>query len=182
MLKLFRHKKSAPVERISTDDLPNVERGEHTFGQHLQLVQLFDHYCSDEKALASLTSGTDVPFEFVSQVCKIMGVEIKGGVRSYARAIKYTEEVCNGVKSWLEKSSKLLKYEPTTDEVMAGYEELQKKQGQFGTIKAIAKEFGKSPDEVLEWEWVTVFTILFTDLEEAKYQKRLYANMGKKKG
>ena len=39
-------------------------------------------------------------------------------------------------------------------------------------IKALAKAYGKDPDEILRWQYGKVFGILYTDLEERKFEKK----------
>ena len=42
----------------------------------------------------------------------------------------------------------------------------------MSTIKALAKAYGKDPDEILQWQYAKVFGILYTDLEERKFEKK----------
>lgn len=86
---------------------------------------------------------------------------------------KYFEEICEGVLHWITLESKMLAYTPTDAQVRAGIKELSQNVGEFGTVKALAKQFGKDPDEILEkWDYAKVFLILYSDLEEYKYQEK----------
>lgn len=90
----------------------------------------------------------------------------------YGKLVSYLDEIIIGIKHWIDLEATLLKYEPTSEEMQAGINELSEKIGEFGTIKALAKTFGKDPDEILEWKYAKVFGILYTDLEEHKFQMR----------
>lgn len=81
--------------------------------------------------------------------------------------------IAEDFKTWVDREQQLLAYDPTPEEEQAGIKELAKKVGDFSTVKALGKAFGKDPDEILRWEYSKVFSILFTDLEEQKYEKRL---------
>lgn len=86
--------------------------------------------------------------------------------------IRRIYEITEGLRSWIEKEQQMLKYTPSTDEVAAGIEELGKRVGSMSTIKALAKAYSKDPDEILEWQYSKVFGILYTDLEERKFEKK----------
>lgn len=86
--------------------------------------------------------------------------------------VQYFDEICDGLKYWIEAEQRMLKYTPSIDEQNAGIMELSQRIGYMGTIKSLATRHGKSPDEVLEWEYGTVFGILYADLEESKFKDR----------
>lgn len=86
--------------------------------------------------------------------------------------VKRIYEITEGLRSWIEKEQHMLKYTPSSDEIAAGIEELGKKVGSMSTIKALAKAYGKDPDEILLWQYAKVFGILYTDLEERKFEKK----------
>lgn len=93
--------------------------------------------------------------------------------------------IAEGLQSWIDKEKTLLDYQPSADELAAGVKELGEKVGSMATIKALAKSYGKDPDEILRWEYSKVFGILYTDLEERKYemklQKRIYGKSQSRK-
>lgn len=93
--------------------------------------------------------------------------------KQYEDLIPYFNDICNGLKKWAEMEAQMLNNEPTDEELQAGVKEFMRKVGEFGTVKSIAKAYSKDPDEVLNWEYAKVFGILFTDLEESKFQRRL---------
>lgn len=88
------------------------------------------------------------------------------------RRVKALRRVVDEFKGWLDREQQLLNYEPEPDQVTAGIKELAKKVGDMGTVKALAKAYSQDPDAILQWEYSKVFGILFTDLEEYKYEKR----------
>ena len=75
------------------------------------------------------------------------------------RRVKALRRVVDEFKGWLEKEQQLLTFEPEPDQITAG-------------IKELAKAYSQDPDDILRWEYSKVFGILFTDLEEYKYEKR----------
>lgn len=87
--------------------------------------------------------------------------------------VKAFNHIIAGLTSWIEKEQKMLQYTPSSDELAAGVKELGEKVGNMATIKALAKAYSKDPDEILEWDYAKVFGILYTDLEERKYEKKL---------
>jgi hypothetical protein len=87
--------------------------------------------------------------------------------------LEYYREIIDGLTFWFEKEKELLDYQPEPEEIRAGIRELSAKVGPYGTIKAIAKNYARDPDEILQWKYGKVFGILYTDLEEFKYSKRL---------
>lgn len=92
---------------------------------------------------------------------------------TYVRAmVKYFNSIVEGIAYWGEKEAEMLYYEPSDEELRAGVREYSQRVGETATIKAIAKNFGQDPDQVLSWKYSKVFGILYTDLEEYKYSQR----------
>lgn len=87
--------------------------------------------------------------------------------------VKAFRHIVEGLKSWIEKEQQLLQYTPSSDELAAGVKELGEKVGNMSTIKALAKAYSKDPDEILRWDYSKVFGILYTDLEERKFETKL---------
>lgn len=86
--------------------------------------------------------------------------------------VREMRRITAGFSGWIEKEQQLLNYEPDADQLAAGVKDLAEKVGDMGTLKAIAKAYAQDPDAVLQWEYSKVFGILFTDLEEYKFDKR----------
>lgn len=87
--------------------------------------------------------------------------------------IRVFDRILNGFKEWIEKEQTMLKYTPSSEEMSAGIQELSAKVGSMATIKQIAKSYSIDPDKVLEWPYAKVFAILYTDLEERKFDEKL---------
>ena len=135
----------------------DIKAGKMTFGQRIELGKIFQG------------EGSDV--EKFNQTFKCLhGFQPK--VKEFKELIAYFHEILEGIRFWIEQEGHLLKYEPTAEELSAGIRQLSARIGEFGTIKALAKTYGRDPDEILQWEYSKVFGILYTDLEEHKYQKR----------
>lgn len=135
----------------------DIKGGKLTFGQRIDLGKLFQ---SD-----------------VSEVEKFEGVfEILHGYKlnilEYKSKLPYLKRIIEGLEFWTEQEQTLLKYDPSQEEIRAGIKEFSKKVGEFSTVKSLAKTYSKDPDEILNWEYGKVFGILYTDLEEFKFNRR----------
>lgn len=88
---------------------------------------------------------------------------------------KRLDEIVQAMLYWIEREKTSLDYTPTADEQAAGIAQFNKEVGVMGTIKALAKAYGEHPNNVLKWDYATVFEILRTDLAEVKYNRRFSA-------
>jgi hypothetical protein len=93
--------------------------------------------------------------------------------------MEYYNEIIDGLRYWIEQE-KLLKYEPSPEEIQAGILRMFEEVGEFGTIKALAKAYHIDPDAVLKWEYGKVFGILYTDMKEIVFNKSLNKVLEKK--
>jgi hypothetical protein len=143
----------------------DIKGGKLTFGQRIELGRIFQ------------TNDVDV-VKFDKVFLCLHKFEPK--ITEYPKLLDYFNRIVEGVAFWVEQEQTLLKYDPTAEEVQAGIKDLSDKIGEYGTVKAIAKNYGKDPDEILEWEYGKVFGILYTDLEEYKYQQRFNKVLEKK--
>lgn len=135
----------------------DVKAGKLTFGQRIALGKIIEK------------GGNE--YLMMKQIIKAMhDVDVKR--KDIIRLKPYIVEIIEGLAYWIEKEIELLNYEPTAEEIQAGISELSGKIGNFGTIKSLAKNYSREPDEILKWEYGKVFGILYTDLEEYKFQKR----------
>lgn len=100
-------------------------------------------------------------------------VERELEISEYVEAMEYFQEIVAGITLWVERENSELQYTPTTQELQAGIEELSKEVGDFGTANELAKNYGKTPEEVLDWEYHVVFAILRDDAKKNKYRTRL---------
>jgi len=146
----------SPVEHIILSKI-DIMNGKLTFGQRIELGEIFQNDTTSEAQ------------KFEQTFIRLH--EYKPEPSEYALLLDYFGEIIHGITYWIEKEQTLLKYEPTSEEVAAGIKEFSSKVGEFGTIKALAKAYSKDPDEILEWDYGKIFGILFTDLEEHKFQK-----------
>lgn len=136
----------------------DIKGGEMTFGQRIELGKIFtDKELSEiekfEKTFECLHKQTPEP-------------------KDYSKLVKYFNDILIGLAFWVQQESILLKHNPTAKEIRAGVKDLSAKTGDFGTVKALAKNYNQDPDTILEWKYGKVFGILYTDLEEYKYQLR----------
>ena len=138
----------------------NIKNGDFTFAHRIELGKIFT------------TSKSEV--EAFKKIFKCLyDIDIDFSHKDFKKAVIHFNEIVEGIKYWIEAETKMLKYEYTPEETSAGVSEYIKKVGEFGTVKAIAKAYGKDPDEILKWKYGKIFGILYTDLEEHKYKKRL---------
>ena len=137
----------------------DIKGGKLTFAQRIELGEIFGNGDMSEVE------------KFERAIKCIYGKKIKPN--QYGQYVGKFRAIVEGLQYWCEVEARMLHSEPTTDERAAGIEEYSKNIGIFGTVKAIAKTFGQDPDDVLQWEYGKVFSILYTDLEDYKYQRRL---------
>lgn len=134
----------------------DIKSGDMTFGKRIELGEIFQSEISEIEMFEKV-------FECLHQY--------KPKASDYEKLLGYFSDIVEGIRYWLEAETTMLQYEPSSEEMQAGIKELSTKIGEYGTIKALAKAYSKDPDEVLEWKYSKVFGILYTDLEEFKYQK-----------
>jgi len=165
------------VKSIKNDSKPSISNvikskidikaGDITFGQRIELG----------KILANNDYPELIKLEKVF-MC-LHGFQPKP--KDYLSLMHYFSLIADGLKHWIEVESIMLKHEPTYEEKQAGIKELTKNIEEFGTVKALAKAYSQDPDEILLWKYSKVFGILYTDLEEYKYQVRYNKVIQKKK-
>ncbi len=134
-----------------------------TFAQRIEIGQVFQNTGLDELAkfkrvMACLEQSTDV--------------------NRYN--IEYWFEVIEGLKYWLEREAKELKYKPSADEIAAGADILALQVAEMSTIVSLAESFGRDPDEILTWKYGKVFNILFTNLQKFLFKQRLDKRIAEK--
>lgn len=87
-------------------------------------------------------------------------------------ALDYFSRIIEGLCFWAEREMVGLQHDPTPEEIQAGIEQFAQNIGNMGTIMALAKAYGKDPDEILGWSYPKVFRILYANLEEFKFNTR----------
>lgn len=140
----------------------DVKSGDITYGSYIAVRK-------------QLAEAKEYDLAFMVAVIKSIHSEYKhnvGDVVSIKAMISYFSGIVEGVAHWAEQEKELLAYEPSEEEIRAGVKEYSQKVGEFATVKALAKNYGKDPDEVLEWKYSKVFGILYTDLQEYYYNQR----------
>ncbi len=143
----------------------DVKGGQMTYGQRIELGKICDKYGKMEK-FSNRKFIKELYFCLHNEMPTITPLTIK-------ELLNYTKEIVEGISFWVEKEQKLLKYNPTPEELRAGIKDLSEKVGDFGTIKALAKTYAQDPDAILDWKYAKVFGLLYTDLEEHKFTMKL---------
>lgn len=100
--------------------------------------------------------------------------------RDYSRLLGRFETIVNDLIYWLESEQRLLSTTPTADELAAGYRDFATRVGELGTVVRLSKDYGVFPNEVLKRPYSEIFSILYTDCELGKYEKR-YSDLLSKK-
>lgn len=141
------------VEKILLSKI-DIKAGKMTFGERIDLGKIFQ---TDQPAFLKM----EQVFECLHKYTPL--------IEDYNALMPYFEEIVNGIEHWIIQEQEKLKYAPTAEEISAGIMDLSNKIGYYGTVKALAKTYGKDPDEILKWEYAKVFGILYTDLEEHRF-------------
>ena len=144
----------------------DIKSGDMTFGQRIELGKIFSGGQSEIVKFQKI-------FECLHGFTPM--------IKDYPKLMSYFNEIALGVKHWIDVEILMLKYEPTQEEKQAGIKELSTKVGEMGTVKALAKNYSVDPDIILSWRYSKVFGILYTDLEESKFQRRYQNVLSKKK-
>lgn len=137
----------------------DVKAGDITYGQRLELGEIFQN------------SETSDRQKYEQAILCVYGE--KPNILNARQYVRLFNGIVEGLQHWTEIESKLLQYEPTSDERLAGVEQYQKAVGNLATLHSIARSFGQDPDTVWNWKYSKVFGILLNDLESHKYQQRL---------
>ena len=137
----------------------NISDGSLKYWQRIELGQILT---SEEL--------TDTEKMLKSMECML---ERKPEIEEYMECIEYYKEIIEGIRLWIERENIELRNTPTPEEIQAGIEKLSKEIGDFGTANELAKNYGKTPEEVLNWEYHYVFAILRDDVKKNQYRSRL---------
>lgn len=136
----------------------DLEGGEFTYGNRIALGEIF----SDENRSEYQRLGAAFR-ELYGYSCRVLPIRLR---------LRAFERIVTGMTGWVGKEQEMLHYEPSADELAAGIRELSRRVGSFSTIKALAKSYGRDPDEILQWDYAKIFGILYTDLEEHKFEEK----------
>ena len=120
----------------------DIQGGQMTFGQRIELGRIIT-----EKEL------TDI--DKMKEGMQCLGA--KWSLRNTSEIVEYWYDVLMGIKYWIEREQTELKYEPSAEEKAAGIAQLSLVVGEMATITALAKDYSKDPDEILEWKYGKVY-------------------------
>lgn len=143
----------------------DIQGGQMTFGQRIELGRIIT-----EKEL------TDI--DKMKEGMQCLGA--KWSLRNTSEIVEYWYEVLMGIKYWIEREQTELKYEPSAEEKAAGIAQLSMVVGEMATITALAKDYSKDPDEILEWKYGKVYNLLFTNLQSHLFRERLNKELERK--
>lgn len=129
-----------------------------TYGHRIELERIFT---SEERDYWKMSEAFSLFYGFSRKVLPM-------GMR-----LQVFESIAEGFRGWIEKERTLLDYQPSEEELRAGIRDLSAKVGNMTTVKALAKTYGTDPDTILQWPYSKVFILLYTDLEERKFEKKL---------
>lgn len=143
----------------------DIKGGQMTFGQRIELGRIIT-----DKEL------TDIDKMKEGMQC----LDVKWSLRNTSEIVEYWYEVLMGIKYWIEREQAELKYEPSAEEKAAGIAQLSLVVGEMATITALAKDYSKDPDEILEWKYGKVYNLLFTNLQSHLFRERLNKELERK--
>lgn len=141
----------------------DIKGGQMTFGQRIELGKILENQSLSEAQKFTLCmEALDCTVKYDNE------------------HMQYWEEIIRGIKFWVEKETRDLKYRPTPEEYAAGIEVLSMQVAEMGTIMAISEKFSQDPDAVLQWKYGKIFNILYTNLHSFLYSLRLQKIQAKK--
>lgn len=167
MAKTKNKKPVTPWRTIPKSEQIDVRAGRATYGDMVALGRILD---AEAKKVADGT-GSDV--EVIKSIILVLHPGTRPAI-NYTN-VKYAAEVAKAVRHWREQEDAKLKYTPSDEEKLAGYDALVAATGPTGVASTIAEKFGAAggPDDVFRWPYASVFMTLYIDLERYKFQKRL---------
>ena len=160
--------KRAKVNAVKPCARVDVAAGHCSYGQMIELGRVLDDAAARGDADHALTDIATIKALF-----KVLHPDAAPTID--LETVRYAMHIADGVYFWRKQESDKLRYKPTADEKLAGYEALGAVTGPTGVASTIAEKFGVhgGPDEVFSWPYATVFAVLLIDFERFKYQQRL---------
>lgn len=143
----------------------DIKGGQMTFGQRIELGRIIT-----DKELTGIDK--------MKEGMQCLGV--KWSLRNTPEIVEFWYEVLLGIKYWIEREQTELKYEPSAEEKAAGIAQFSLLVGEMSTITALAKDYSKDPDEILEWKYGKVYNLLFTNLQSHFFRERLNKELERK--
>lgn len=143
----------------------DIKGGQMTFGQRIELGRIIT-----DKDLTDLDK--------MKEGMQCLGA--KWSLRNTSEIVEYWYEVLGGIKYWIEREQAELKYEPSAEEKTAGIAQFSLAVGEMATITALAKDYSKDPDDILEWKYGKVYNLLFTNLQSHLFRERLNKELERK--
>lgn len=140
--------------------------------RYIQPMDLFgEHFTLGHRLALGNAVQSQKEYEILKDMISALH-EVKIKPRHIKRMIKYFREILEKLEKWIERE-KQLQYDPTPEEVQAGYNEIGKKLKDFSVVDAIALRMGISHDDALQLPYTTVYMMLLKDLEQSKFERRL---------
>lgn len=136
----------------------NIAGGEFTYGEYLQLVQIF----SNEQQ-------TDV------EVCQAVMECLHNKRVGVFRAIyllPYCKEINEALLQWIEREQSECSVPPTADQVAAGIDTMNKEIGAMGGIISVAEQFGWKLNDIYDMPYTDIFAINKRNAAISRYQRR----------
>lgn len=87
------------------------------------------------------------------------------------------EPLLKGIAEWINLESEYLHYEPTPEEIQAG---INNQECPLATAVSIGKDFGIMPNDVLQRPYSEIFSILWANAEQRKFERKLNKIMSRK--
>ncbi len=139
-------------------EFPDIDSGDFTFMQRIELGQ----------ALSSTKDDIGKTLDCLHILLPAIDWRRINDILKW-----WNEAAAPALGKWFEKERLNLSMESTKEEKEAGIADLYKKCGDMAVVMALAKDYGKDPDEVAGWKYSKVFNILFVDKERALFERKL---------
>ncbi|GEM_PF-6631677 len=149
------------LKQTYNDTLTNVRDGNITFEQYINL----------RTAITDFAKTNDI-FILYQNVFKILLPNHKIDHKEKEN-INFVNNLLNELNKWAERENKTLTSQTLPQEEQAGIKTFSENVGWLGILIPIAKDFKTNPDEVLQWKYNTIYSILFYESQKNKYEQKL---------
>jgi hypothetical protein len=136
----------------------DIAGGQFTYGEYLRLVQIF-------------SKDTLSDIEICKEVIECLHNK-RVGLFSAIYLLPYCKEINEALLQWIEREKRECYVPPTSDQIAAGIDRMNKEIGVIGGVISIAEQFGWSFEHIYAMPYTDVFVINKRNAAVSRYQRR----------